>query len=210
MPKAGKRIAVVLPGPGAVALLERSLSAIPADWVDRLVVVDEGPPDTTAALVARIPPLVTLPAGGGVKACIVDALRAGADVVVVLRPAGAFEALLVPKLAEPVVEDRADVVLGARADATRTASARALAAVANALTGSAVSDLRTGHRAYARRVLTDLAWLQAPGEGAEDELLFRAERAGLRVEEVPVRETPAGAGRRRGVLRAALRARMRA
>src|SRR4051794_40911207 len=118
--KADAKVIVVMPAHNAARTLEKTLSAIPRDWVDELILVDDPSTDDTAALARRVPSLHvvwhphTVGYGGNQKTCFLEALQRGADVVVMLHPDGQYEPLLIPKLVAPILEDRADLVLGSR------------------------------------------------------------------------------------------------
>lgn len=196
MPKAGAKVVVVMPARAAGRQLERALPAIPAAWVDELLLADDGT-SATAALAARLPSvrLVARPhdagEGGNHKLLLTHALEAGADVVVSLRPSGDFDPRLIATLAEPVANGAADLVLGAPerpAPADRLA-ARAAAALAR------VPVPRTGFRACSRRLLTELPWLRGPdGPGFDAELTVLAAQYAFRVRALPARAGAPGRG----------------
>src|SRR5207253_5748526 len=48
------------------------------------------------------------------KTCYAEALRAGADIVVMVHPDYQYDPRLVPQIIEPIVRGDADVVLGSR------------------------------------------------------------------------------------------------
>src|SRR5207245_173051 len=52
--------------------------------------------------------------GANQKTCYTEALRAGADIVVMVHPDYQYDPRLVPQIIEPIVEGQADVVLGSR------------------------------------------------------------------------------------------------
>ena len=88
----GKRVVVVMPAYNAARTLERTVREIPMDLVDEVVVTDDASSDDTVAEVARRLGLRTLVHGenrgygGNQKTCYREALRLGADIVVMLHP----------------------------------------------------------------------------------------------------------------------------
>src|SRR4029077_21294324 len=52
--------------------------------------------------------------GANQKTCYSEALRAGAEIVVMVHPDYQYDPRLVPQIIAPIVSDRADVVLGSR------------------------------------------------------------------------------------------------
>jgi glycosyltransferase involved in cell wall biosynthesis len=58
--------------------------------------------------------------GANQKTCYTEALRAGADIVVMVHPDYQYDPTLVPKIIEPITHGVADLVLGSRAAAPRS------------------------------------------------------------------------------------------
>jgi glycosyltransferase involved in cell wall biosynthesis len=137
--------------------------------------------------------------GGNQKTCYLQALQHEADVVVMLHPDGQYEPLLIPKMVEPILEGRADMVLGSRfltpggpleggMPRWKYVCNRALTAVENRILGTHFSELHTGYRAYSRRLLLEVPWLRnALDFSFDSELLFQAVHFGFRIHEIPVR-----------------------
>ena len=95
------RVVVVMPARQAAATLERTFAAIPMDWVDEVILVDDSSTDDTVELARRLPVnLVWHPHqvgyGGNQKTCYLEALQRDADVVVMLHPDGQYEPELIP------------------------------------------------------------------------------------------------------------------
>jgi glycosyltransferase involved in cell wall biosynthesis len=87
--------------------------------VREVILVDDHSQDETAAVatalglkVIRHPHNVGY--GGNQKTCYMEALRDGADIVVMLHPDGQYEPELLTDLVQPILEGRADFVLGSR------------------------------------------------------------------------------------------------
>ncbi|MEA2294540.1 MAG: hypothetical protein QOE86_2179 [Solirubrobacteraceae bacterium] len=205
MSRAGAKVIVVMPARNAARTLERTVSAIPRDWVDEIILVDDKSTDETVALARRIPQLHVVwhphnvGYGGNQKTCYLQALQHGADVVVMLHPDGQYEPLLIPKMVEPIIEGRADMVLGSRfltpggplqggMPKWKYAANRGLTGIENRILGTHFSELHTGYRAYSRRLLLEVPWLRNSLDFSFDsELLFQAVHFGFRIHEVPTR-----------------------
>ena len=195
-------VVVVLPAPGGAAALRRLAPALPRDWV-RGVVLVAGPGEAPGAMPAGVC-VVPAPADGRREvAAVAAALDLGAEVVALLRPDGDPEPLVVPRLAGPIVEGRADVGRGSRALApggraggtARAAIERAGAAVVRPLLGVALTEPATPWRAVSRTALERIPWRRGPAGRAFDlELPALALARGLRVREVPTRTAEDGAG----------------
>ncbi len=200
----GKRIVVVMPARNAARTLERTVAAIPRAWVDEIVLVDDWSTDETVSLARRLPlHLIWHPHnvgyGGNQKTCYLEALQREADIVVMLHPDGQYEPTLIPRMVEPILTGRADLVLGSRLTDMRNARAggmplyklvanRFLTAIENRFLGTDLSELHTGYRAYSRDVLMGIPFLRNSLDFVFDsEVLMQAVHQGFRITEVPAR-----------------------
>jgi len=198
------KIIVVMPARNAARTLERTVSAIPRDWVDEIILVDDKSTDETVALARKLPLHVVwhphnVGYGGNQKTCYLQALQHDADVVVMLHPDGQYEPTLIPKMVSPILEGRADMVLGSRflspggpfeggMPKWKFAANRGLTIVENAILGTSFAELHTGYRAYSRDLLLQVPWLRNQLDFTFDsELLFQAVHFKMRIVEVPCR-----------------------
>src|SRR6266702_913768 len=113
-----KRIVVVLPAYNAAKTLQATVNEIPS-IVDELILVDDGSSDGTAALAVDLGLTVIKHShnkgyGGNQKTCYAEALKRGADVVVMLHPDYQYSPRLVTAMASMVVYGVYDLVLGSR------------------------------------------------------------------------------------------------
>ncbi|MEA2439821.1 MAG: hypothetical protein QOH76_1245 [Thermoleophilaceae bacterium] len=202
--RAGAKVVVVMPARNAASTLRQTFSAIPRDWVDEIVLVDDGSTDGTVDL-ARELPIKTIwhphnvGYGGNQKTCYLEALQQDADVVVMLHPDGQYPPTVIPSLVEPIVAGKADVMLGSRMAERGAARAggmpahkrlanRGLTAIENRILGTDLSELHTGYRAFSREVLLTVPFLRNSLDFAFDsEMLMQAAHFGFRLGEVPVR-----------------------
>ena len=201
--KRGAKVIVVMPAHNAARTLEATLSGIPDGWVDEIILVDDKSSDDTVDLARRLPiSLVWHPHnvgyGGNQKTCYLQALQRDADVVVMLHPDGQYEPSIIPKLIEPILRDRADLVLGSRFLTPggpraggmpwwKIVANRFLTTVENRVMGTQLSEMHTGYRAFSRRLLLEIPWLRNSLDFVFDtELLMQASHFGLRFLEVPV------------------------
>ena len=198
------KIVVVMPALNAARTLRSTVSLIPRQVVDEIIVVDDASTDGTVEIAHELGVrLIWHPHnvgyGGNQKTCYLEALQRGADVVVMLHPDGQYEPTLIPKLIEPILEDRADLVLGSRLAEPGMALAggmprykyvanRTLTAIENRILSTRLTELHTGYRAFSRRVLLTVPFLRNSLDFSFDsEILMQAAHFGFRIAEVPAR-----------------------
>lgn len=198
------RVIVVMPARNAARTLERTVSGVPQDWVDEVILVDDKSTDATIDVARSLPVHViwhphNVGYGGNQKTCYLEALQRDADVVVMLHPDGQYEPTLIPRLVEPILNGEADIVLGSRLMEPGAALAggmprykyvanRALTAIENRILGTAMSEMHTGYRAYSRDLLINIPFLRnALDFSFDSEVLMQAVHFGYRMAEVPAR-----------------------
>jgi len=196
----GQRIVVVMPAYRAEKTLERTYRAVPHEIVDEVILTDDASDDATAALARKLG-IHTLVHernrgyGGNQKTCYLEALRRGADVVVMLHPDYQYEPRLVTAMASMITSGVYDVVLGSRIlggtamsggmPAWKYAANRLLTAAQNAALGSKLSEFHTGFRAYSRAALLAIPLLANSDDFVFDnQLIAQAIAAGLRIGEI--------------------------
>ena len=167
----GKKIVVVMPAYNAARTLERTVAEIPHDLVDELVLTDDASQDATVE-VARSLGVHTIVHeenrgyGGNQKTCYTEALRLGADVVVMLHPDYQYTPRLISAMVTLIIDGPFDAVLGSRILGGRALEGgmprykyvfnRFLTATQNLLCDAKLSEYHTGYRAFSRSVLERL------------------------------------------------------
>jgi glycosyltransferase involved in cell wall biosynthesis len=196
-------VVIVMPAYNAAKTLEDTFRRIPAGYYDEVIVVDDHSRDDTAALAQslnlkaiRHPHNVGY--GGNQKTCYMEALRDGADIVIMLHPDGQYDPAILPEMIRPIQEGRADMVLGSRMMLPGGAARggmplwkrianRFLTTAENLAMGRQFSECHTGYRAYSRRFLETVPFLRnANGFVFDTEVIFQAVHFDLRVVEVPI------------------------
>ncbi len=200
---AGK-VVVVMPAMNAARTLRATVDAIPMDWVDEIVLVDDASSDNTIELARELPlHLVWHPHNAGYganqKTCYLEALQRDADAVVMLHPDGQYEPELIGRMVAPILRGEADLVLGSRLASPGMALEngmprwkylvnRALTTVENRIMGTELTEAHTGYRAYSRRLLMTVPFLRNASDFSFDsEVLMQASYFGMRIREVPAR-----------------------
>ena len=187
------RVAAVIPALNEVDALPALLQELPAGVVDETLVVDGGSRDgTPGAARAQGARVVVEPRRGYGRACAAGAAATDADVIVFLDGDGSDDPAALAAVLEPVLAGRAAISLGSRvlgeagAQLPHQRFGNALVALLLRLVyGLHVHDVPP-MRAVRRDVLETLD-LRELTYGWPTEMLVKAARAGLPVEEVDVR-----------------------
>ncbi len=200
------KLVVVIPALDEAETLPRVLADLPAEvpGFDELetIVVDDGSSDGTATIafehgasrVVRFSRRRGLAEafGAGIDA----ALRSGADVIVTVDADNQYVAADIPLLVLPILEGRADIVVGERYGAgveefsrVKRVLQRVGSATVRAASRTDVPDTTSGFRAYTREAALRINVLGRFTYTLES--LIQAGRSGLAVDSTPVRTNPA-------------------
>jgi glycosyltransferase involved in cell wall biosynthesis len=178
----GKRVVVVMPAYKAEQTLRRTYDDIPHDVVDEVLLVDDASTDRTVHLARELGLKAfvhrqNLGYGANQKTCYREALRAGADIVVMLHPDYQYDPKLITAMAAMVASGVYDVVLASRVLCGGALKGgmpfykfvfnRMLTFAQNVLLGTKHSEFHTGYRAFSRKVLEGLPLL-----GNSDDFVF--------------------------------------
>lgn len=196
--------ALVIPVFNEEETIEGVLAAIPPEAVDRVITVDNGSTDRTAELARGAgADLVREPRRGYGSACFAGFRAAAeADIIVFMDGDGADNPEQIPDLIRPIVDGRADLVIGSRERGDAAPGAlriqvrfgnRLAAWLMRLLYGLQVTDLGP-FRAIRREVLAALD-MQEMTYGWPTEMMVKAARRGYRVLEVPVDYRPRAGGK---------------
>ena len=178
----GKKIIVVMPAYHAEKTLAACYAAIPHDIVDDVLLVDDASDDATVAVAEKLGiHAVRHPAnrgyGGNQKTCYTEALKRGAEIVVMVHPDYQYTPKLIPAMTSLIGNGLYHCVIGSRILGGqalaggmpwwRYVNNRALTFAENLLTGAKLSEYHSGYRAYSREVLARL-----PLEHDSDDFVF--------------------------------------
>lgn len=211
-------VIAVIPALNEAATIFDVVRALPARFLNTVIVVDNGSTDATATEAVRAGAVVvSQPERGYGAACaagVAWAQELGADIIVLLDGDASDDPADFSAILTPILNGSADFVMGSR---TRGQVERGALTPAqrfgNALTASLlsvlglhVSDLGP-FRAIRAGVLTSLD-MQERTYGWSTEMLVKAARHGVRFQEVPVSYRRRGGGHSKvsGTLRGSIRA----
>jgi glycosyltransferase involved in cell wall biosynthesis len=196
------KIVVVMPAYNAGRTLRMTYEELPKDTVNLVILVDDGSTDTTLDVARQLGLEIFVHNrnygyGANQKTCYAEALRAGADVVVMVHPDYQYDPTLVPQIVAPITRGEADVVLGSRLKSGsalaqgmpwwKLVANRFLTWVENRAFGLRLSEYHTGYRAFRRDVLETVNFrANADGFIFDQEIVAQVVAAGFRISEIPV------------------------
>ncbi|MBI4873971.1 MAG: glycosyltransferase family 2 protein [Acidobacteria bacterium] len=191
-----------MPAYNAAKTLRMYFAELPREVVDLVILVDDGSSDETAKIARELGLELFVHNrnygyGANQKTCYREALKAGADIVVMVHPDYQYDPTLVPDIIAPIQRGEADVVLGSRLLGGQPmkqgmpwwkyVSNRFLTALENRVFGLRLAEYHTGYRAYLRRAL-EAVNLEMNSDNFifDQEIMAQFVEVKLRVAEVPV------------------------
>lgn len=178
----GKKIAVVMPAYNAEFTLRRTYEEIPKEVVDDVILVDDASRDRTVDVAKELGlHHVVHPKnrgyGGNQKTCYAEALKRGADIVIMMHPDYQYTPKLIAAMAGMIASGVYDVVTASRILGRGALKGgmprykyifnRFLTAFQNILMRQKLSEYHTGYRAFSREVLEKL-----PLDANSDDFIF--------------------------------------
>lgn len=181
MPRS-KRVLVVLPAYNAAKTIEKTFKAIPMEYVDDVLLVDDKSNDETVRIAQKLG-IHTISHeknkgyGGNQKTCYKYGIETRADIIIMLHPDYQYTPKLIPVMVEMLLTGEFDTVLASRILGGKALkqgmpvykyySNRILTLIQNLLLGAKLSEYHTGYRAYTREVLSAI-----PFESDSDGFVF--------------------------------------
>lgn len=195
-----QQISIVVPayneGSTIAEVVERLL-ALKGEIFDlQIIVVDDGSRDNTMKEVARFPKVeyVRHPRNMGKGAAISSGIKRSTGEIIVIQDADLeYMPEDIPKLVQPIVAGKADVVFGSRLrkgvpegmSLSHYVGNIVLSIATTISRGVRVTDVMTGYKAFVRRVF-DTFDLEDRGFAVEVEVASKCLRNGWRFHEVPI------------------------
>jgi glycosyltransferase involved in cell wall biosynthesis len=191
-----------MPAYNAARTLRMTYTELPRDHVDLVIVVDDGSSDETAKIARELQLELFVHNrnygyGANQKTCYREALRAGAEIVVMVHPDYQYDPTLLPNIIRPIQEGRADVVLGSRllgGNPVRQGmpwwkyvSNRFLTRLENVTFGLSLAEYHTGYRAFRREALESVNLeMNSDNFIFDQEIIAQLLEIKARISEVPV------------------------
>lgn len=197
-----EKVIVVMPAYNAGKTLEMTYNEINKDIVSDILLVDDHSSDDTVEKAKNLNIKVivhpkNMGYGANSKTCYKEALKMGADIVIMLHPDFQYCPRQLDKMVEVLRRDEADVILGSRIlgggalkggmPLYKYLSNKLLSFIQNVAYGLNLSDYATGYKAYKRRVLEKIPFhLNSDGFLFDEEVNTQIVHFGFRLAQVPI------------------------
>lgn len=192
----GSKVIVLIPAYNE-ELTIGSMVLLAKHYSEKVVVVDDGSKDRTVS--------IAIESGAGVLRMEKNSGKAKAllegcdyckrfdpDVLIMIDGDGQMDPALIPSVAEPIIKDEADLVIGSRylqpndsIPFIRKVGQKILNSVTNMGSAGHITDSQSGYRALSRKALDNMDFVSDAYNIESDMIIHFAEK-GLRVLEVPI------------------------
>ena len=177
-----KKVIVIMPAYNAEKTLEKTYNEIYQNFVDEVILVDDFSTDRTKEIAKRLNITTIIHEknkgyGANQKSCYRAALKAGADIVIMLHPDYQYTPKLIPAIASMMAFEEYDAVIASRMLGNsalkggmplyKFVSNRFLTEFENVFIGEKLSEYHTGFRGFTREILEKL-----PLEDCSDDFIF--------------------------------------
>ncbi len=177
-----KKVVVIMPAYNAEKTLEKTYNEIYQNFVDEIILVDDFSFDETKDIAKKLNITTIVHEhnkgyGANQKTCYRAALKANADIVIMLHPDYQYTPKLIPAIASMMAFEEYDAVIASRMLGNsalkggmpfyKYVSNRFLTEFQNFLLGEKLSEYHTGFRGFTRKILENL-----PLEDCSDDFIF--------------------------------------
>ena len=184
-----KKVVVIMPAYNAEKTLEKTYNEIYQNFVDEIILVDDFSSDKTKDVsknldITTIVHKENIGYGGNQKSCYRAALKANADIIIMLHPDYQYTPKLVPAMATMLAFDEYDACIASRFIGKgaleggmpfyKYVANKCLTLFQNLMMGERLSEYHTGFRAFSRKVLETL-----PLKDCDDDFVFDNEMLAL-------------------------------
>lgn len=175
----GKKVVVIMPAYNAEKTLKQTYDEIYKEFVDEVILVDDNSADNTK-VVSKELNITTIVHhenqgyGGNQKSCYIAALKASADIVVMLHPDYQYTPKLIPAMVSMIAFDEYDAVLASRMLGKSALKGgmpfykyianKFLTWFQNIFMNQNLSEYHTGFRAFSKEVLEKLPLAQCDND----------------------------------------------
>jgi len=198
-----EKVIIVMPAYNAAKTIKQTLDDIPLGSYDNIILVDDLSKDSTAQVAKELGLKVIVHDknkgyGGNQKTCYNEALKDGADIVVMLHPDYQYDPKLVPFLTGLISAGICDIMLANRIRTRKEALKggmplykyffnRCLTITENIVLGLNLGEYHTGYRAFSKKALETVNYELASDDFVFDQhIIVQAAANNLKIGEIPV------------------------
>lgn len=177
-----------------IALIITKLQSV----FEKIIVCNDGSSDMTGQIAEKMGAIVVnhtknLGYGAGIRSIFLKAKELDPDILVTFDADGQHRIEDIPKVIEPIISGKADIVIGSRflGDSDEVPTYRkigisAITKITNMTTKQKISDSQSGFRAYNKRSIQEITPSEY-GMGVSTEILIKADKKDLKILEVPIK-----------------------
>lgn len=188
-------VLIIIPAYNEEETIGEAITAV-SKYTDKVIIVNDGSTDRTEEIarekgVRIVHHGVNCGLGKAMQDGIDAALKLGCDIIVTFDADMQYDADEVPQLLKPIMEDKADLVLGSRFSgkieqmpSIKRVGNRLFTRVTEWLAGVPITDAQTGFRAMRREVAESL--ILTSSYTYTQEMIIRSVKDGFRIAEVPI------------------------
>lgn len=196
------KIIVVMPAYNAEKTLKMTAEALPKDYIDDIIVVDDASRDGTVAVAKKLGLKIfvhdkNLGYGGNQKTCYKEALKLGADIAVMVHPDFQYDPSFIPEMLRLLMFGDCDAVFGSRMLTKKNALAGGmpywkfianifLTKIENFVLRLNLSEYHSGFRAYNKKVMQLPLELNSDDFVFDTEIIIQMKIMGLKIKEISI------------------------
>lgn len=197
-----QKVVVVMPAYNAEKTLEKTYNDMPLELIDDIILVDDASVDNTVDMAKKLNINVmkhdqNLGYGGNQKTCYKEALKIGADIIIMLHPDYQYDPKIIPDILESFKDEEVKVVFASRMLGNPLKGGmplykfimnKMLTAIENFALGTNYSEFHTGYRAYRREVLEKIPFeVNSNGFIFDNEIIVQLHMKKFKIKEIPVK-----------------------
>jgi len=202
MAEKSKKVIVVMPAYNAAKTLKKTLDDIPGDSIDGIILTDDASQDDTVGIAKRLGLKVFVHDvnkgyGANQKTCYIEALKLGADIMIMVHPDHQYDPTVIPQLIEPLLKEECDAMFGSRMLGGRPLEGGMpkwkylanifLTAIENATFYMYLTEYHSGLRAYSRKYLETVKFVLNSDDFVFDsEIIAQGVIHNMRIREIPI------------------------
>ncbi len=165
---------------------------------DTVIVCNDGSTDNTAKIAEKMGAIVithqqNLGYGEAIRSLFLKARELDSDMLVTLDSDGQHRISDVLPVADPIIKNQADLVIGSRfltknqedMPKYREIGIKIITTLANTSLEESVTDSQSGFRAYGKNILSEITPSEK-GMGVSNEILMKASKKNFKIIEVPI------------------------